>query len=63
MTENERSYFLKRASEEELASQRSTCPEAIRVHRELARRYIERAGEPSAMLTETQQNVVRLGLA
>lgn len=39
MRELDRSYFIKRASQELMAAEGATSPAAARIHRELALRY------------------------
>lgn len=39
MRELDRSYFIKRASQEFMAAEGATSPAAARIHRELALRY------------------------
>jgi hypothetical protein len=39
MLDEDQSYFVRRANEEQSAAQRATCPKAAAAHRELAERY------------------------
>jgi len=50
MGQSDRSYFIKRASEELAAAGRAASPTAARIHRELALRY-------SAMSEQEQASV------
>lgn len=43
MTEDNRSYFARRAAEEQSRAEEATDPHAIDAHRKLQRAYVERA--------------------
>ena len=45
MLNDERSYFVRRATEESEAAQRAECPQAAAAHREMAARYAELIGD------------------
>ena len=44
MLNDERSYFVRRATEESEAAQRAECSQAAAAHREMAARYAELIG-------------------
>lgn len=51
MREQNANYLLRRFTEELLAAERATCPQAARVHRELANRYLMQI-EPPMVVSE-----------
>jgi hypothetical protein len=49
MGKMDRSYFIKRTSEELAAAERATSPTAAKIHRELALRYSAMSDEEQAL--------------
>ena len=48
---SDKDYFLRRAAEELAAAEGATCPEARRVHQELASRYLTMINPTAAAST------------